>query len=235
MDISKYVLKHVRKADVIKANNFKDARIPKELDNDLAYFIGILRDGIVSARAGKKGDYSIEIYQKNKKWLETVIKPLIKKLFNLNVKVSFQMHGKYKTYRVRIYSKIVYTFIKKLFEHPDTNGQKTCWKTPSLILKAGKRIQRHYIQGFFDAEGYIGNGRNLIIIGQAWDKKGKSPLTDISNMLKDFGIERCYLYRIIDKRPNRKPLERLQISNKKDVKNFISEISSRHPEKLKRF
>ncbi|MBI5061384.1 MAG: hypothetical protein HZB67_03645 [Candidatus Aenigmarchaeota archaeon] len=233
MNLSKQVQRYQRK-NIIKAANFRRVKIPKVLDKDLAYFVGILRDGVLTCREGSKGDYEVEIYQKNAEWLEKVVKPLVRKLFGVEVKVTYQ-HKKTGTVgRIRIYSKIVYLFLKEVFEHPDTNKQKTCWKTPSLILKATSKIKQSYAQGFFDAEGYIAKDLRTIIIGQAWDKEGPSPLSDIKYILEEIGIT-CYLTRVIDKRGGRKPLEILRIHRKDSIHKFIRKIGSRHPNKLDRF
>ena len=90
------------------------------------------------------------------------------------------------------------------------------------------------LKGFFDAEGCISKKLDDISIGQAWDRKDTSPLEDIKLVLEKLNI-RCYLYNKIDKRPNRKPLKVLRISNRDGIYKFIKEIGSKHPEKLQRF
>jgi len=217
----------------IKAANFSKVRIPAILDKDLVYFVGILRDGVLTERKDK-GEYVVEIYQKNTEWLEKTIKPLVKKLFGIDVKISYQNKNRGRIGRIRIYSKIIYLFLKEVFEHPDTNKQKSCWKTPSIILKADLDVQKAYVQGFFDAEGYINKSNSKIILAQAWNKEGDSPLDDIKKILEKLNIK-CSIITKIDKRPNRKPLQILGIYNKEGVLKFIKEIGSRHPAKLEKF
>ena len=91
--------------------NSYSVKIPSELSKDLAYFVGAIRDGVLCKRGDKKGEYVLEIYQKNTHWLKSIIKPIIKNLFGIEPIIDE------KKMRVRIWSKVVYIFIKDIFEY----------------------------------------------------------------------------------------------------------------------
>jgi len=100
--------------------------LPKFLTPKLAYLIGALRDG--SLPQVYNNQYEIQFSQKNVEWLKQMIVPLIKQVFKINAKI--QCYGK-QTPRVKVYSKPIYVFIKKVFEHPEK--LQVTWEVPSLI------------------------------------------------------------------------------------------------------
>lgn len=117
--------------------------IPNKLDNKLAYLLGLLRDGTVSEE--KCSEYCCAFYSIDSDFLKS-INEIVKKLFKVNSKIS--KFG--NNYGIRIRSKTLYLFFKKVFEFPD---RQVDWNTPTLIKGSSAEIKRAYISGFWDAEG----------------------------------------------------------------------------------
>lgn len=203
--------------------NSYSVKIPTELSKDLAYFVGAIRDGVLCSRGSEKGEYVLEIYQKNIRWLKETIKPIIKTLFDIEPIVDN------KKMRVRIWSKVVYIFIKDIFEYRET--RKEGWATPKVILESSQDIQKSYIQGFFDTEGWLTKNNRWIGIAQSWHENDRCPpLDDIKLILSSIGIKSTVRsVKIIN--PNWKPGYVLAVSNKAGIRNFILNIGSRHPDK----
>ncbi len=218
--------------EVISTSHFKSGmggmsygiKIPALLDRDLAYFVGSIRDGVLCERGRQKGEYVLEIYQKNLQWLKDTIKPIVKKLFDIDPIIDG------KKVRIRIWSKVLYIFVKDIFDYRET--RKEGWSTPKLILQASKEIQKSYIQGFFDTEGWLAKNHRWIGIAQSWHENGKCPpLDDIKSILHSIGIKSNVRNKGGETNPNWKPRYVLTITNKTGIRNFILSIGSRHPDK----
>jgi len=204
-------------------------KIPTELDSDLAYLIGALRDGNLSVRSDK-GDYVVEIYQKNTAWLKEIILPICERLFDINLKLKMYNRAFGNYGRVRIWSKPILVFIRDVFEHPFTRNK--AWNTPKVILQANTEIQKAYISGFFDTEGWLAKNFRSLAVVQSWHENDKCPpLDDIKMILQSMGIKSSVRNRSGKTNPNWKPRYLLSITNKNGIRNFILNIGSRHPDK----
>ena len=127
-------------------------RIPNVLDDKLAYFLGIqVGDGFLKKIVRKgKIDYLIS-YDGHKinefEWYTFTIKPLIKKLFNKNVKVRKTTTGTVKIY---FRSKAVFTFLNKYCGI--TQSPKHKITIPFIVFNSNKKIKRAFLRGLADTD-----------------------------------------------------------------------------------
>lgn len=195
--------------------------IPNKLTENLAYLVGLLRDGTITKE--KNGEYSCAFYSKNKKFLEK-ISPLIEKIFGINTKIS--KFG--DCYGIRIRSKTLYLFFKTVFEFQSPQEK---WNTPKIIENADTKNKRAYISGFFDAEGGVPHlehtknpkRKNMYV---KFVQKNKESLEFIKNHLDSMNIKTGSVYWSENK-------YNLKISIS-SIKSFLSYIKSLHPEKANR-
>ncbi len=196
-------------------------KIPKELTDDLAYLVGLLRDGTVNKE--KHGEYTCAFYSKNINFLK-VVKPKIENLFDLSL--TIEKFG--ECYGVRIRSKTLYLFFKLIFNFISRQEK---WNTPKIIKSANEQIKRSYISGFFDAEGGIPHleviqkpkRKNLYI---KFVQKNKESLEFIKSHLDSLGIETGEVY-WNDNKNNLK----VRMSSLKSCSHYIKSL---HPEKANR-
>ncbi len=187
--------------------------LPKYLTNDLAYLVGALRDGCLVTFSGNPNHFGVIFTQEScPEWFSMTVIPKLEKLFGVKPKLR---------YEIQIYSKPIFRFFERLFDHPP--GNQTEWKTPKIIKCAPIELQLAYIQGFFDAEGmytkngYIGFAQNNI-----------ESLKFIKSILESQGIK-CGKVR----RSRNNHI--FTITNRNGVERFIKIIGSQHPEKRKKF
>ena len=80
------------------------------------------------------------------KWYKSFLCPLIKKLFNKNVKVL----SKKTTANITIYSKTILLFLHEKCGLP--LGRKSNYEFPNIILKSNPEIKRAFLKGLADAD-----------------------------------------------------------------------------------
>lgn len=155
----------------------KWVKLPKEISKELIYLAGALRDGNLNLQTGR-----VFIVQKScSDWLENIIVPIFKKLFNVNPEI--------KEGKLTVYSFPIVYFFCVVFNHPA--GEQTKWTTPQILFSLPKELISTYIQGYFDAEGSSYLKRLKISISQAWFKKTEPnpSLVNIKNFLELFDIQ----------------------------------------------
>jgi len=81
-------------------------------------------------------------------------KSLINELFELDSTLKFRAEKGY--WQLRVYSRILSQLFKQIFSEKDKTLQG---KIPSLVLKSSNDSLAAFIEGFFDAEGYVSKGR----------------------------------------------------------------------------
>lgn len=144
-----------------------------QLNSEVAYFLGSLRDGYID-----KGQYLVGIAQKDIKWLEHIQK-IIENNFQCKSKIR-RFRGIY--FELRVFSKKLFTFIEK--EIDDIH------KVPKNIVK-NKDLWKPYIEGFFDAEGYCTSVKTYEKTGKkkiSFHQNDLESLNFISNVLNEKGI-----------------------------------------------
>jgi type IV secretory pathway ATPase VirB11/archaellum biosynthesis ATPase/intein/homing endonuclease len=119
----------------------KVVKIPRVIDEDLAYLAGFL---LAEKTIYKKG---IVVSQKESL---PFFAPLVKKLFGIEIKVE---EGKYKRYY--ILSSIVADFMKKVFGL--TKSKRI--RVPECIMKSPDNVIASFLAGFIDGDGSVSNGK----------------------------------------------------------------------------
>lgn len=101
--------------------------------------------------------YLIKIGEKSLGQIESVLKPLFRKLFDVEAKVYRMYRG---GFGVQINSKPIFRFLN--------NALKIrVGKIPSIVFDLDHELQRYFLAGVFDAEGYASKDRYRITITQA--------------------------------------------------------------------
>jgi len=197
-----------------KGTRHKSLRLPEKLNEDLAYLMGyILGDGHLS---NYKKSLRLELYDVCKEHIINM-KSLFKRYFNINRVYIFKDRGNFV---LRINSKVLLTFLNKIFEIPI--GKKEKIKIP-LIIKE-KDLIKEFIAGFFDAEGCIYHNKKYgysLTISQY----RKEILEEIKDYLKSIDI-----YSKI--RENRASSFELKIPRKENTLNFSKKIKLKNPNKI---
>lgn len=220
------VTKFIEENAIFKGNsNSKPIKLPKYLTPQLSYLIGTLRDG--SLPRVYNNEYEVQFSQLNTKWLETLIVPLVEKIFG--VKTRIESYNR-QTPRVKVYSKPIYTFIKNFFEHPES--LQVTWEVPKLIQTSPLKIKGWFIRGFFDSEGEINLRQKRITIHHSWDGESPVVLEQLQKIFEeDFNIKSKV------SKPHKEknfPSFDLRIT-KENVLWFYQKIGTSHPEKLEKF
>ena len=167
----------------LKKKDRRSLHLPTSLTPELAYFIGLLRDGNLHA-SGRS--FKIRIYQKNRNFLEETVNNLTSHLFGKKARILQRKTG----FVWQVDSKPLFLFIVRNFGYPVTKTQKF-WRTPTIILTSPSEIQRHYIAGFFDAEGSycLEKDKIVLYLYHSWHTSAACPpLRDIKSMLNNLDI-----------------------------------------------
>lgn len=154
-------------------------KIPKEIDVDIGYILGNLRDGGIHYDR-RNNAYKIHFEQKDKEYLEEEIQPRLERLFELDTKITLRPDG---VHQIQFSSKPLYLLLSKCFGMREIHQ---FWMTPHLIKNAPLRVKREYIRGFFDAEGTYKH------IYHSWFNENEcEPLESISDILNYCFDIRC--------------------------------------------
>ncbi len=194
-------------------------KLPKTVSKELAYFAGALRDGNLNLNIGR-----VFIVQKtSKRWLKEVIKPLFKKLFGVEVKLSED--------RLILYSFPVVHFLNVVFQHPP--GEQKKWETPKFIHKLSAKLKNFYIRGYFDAEGTSYFDRLRISISQSWHNKKEKckSLLDLKDFLEENKITSIVSGPYYNNGTYSTVLDIFCKENPKNGILFFEKIGCSHPEK----
>ncbi|MBI5061383.1 MAG: hypothetical protein HZB67_03640 [Candidatus Aenigmarchaeota archaeon] len=164
-------------------------KIPKKLDGDLAYLVGVLRDGTV-AREGNN-EYLCAFYNKDKEFVE-IVRKVAEKTFYVKTKIE-KMD---EVWGIRMRSLNLYLFFTLLFEIPK---KQEFWKTPEIIETADKELQREYVSGFWDAEGTCSRIEKFSKISSkntyiGFNQKNKESLLFIKDVLEKENIRTGDVY-----------------------------------------
>ena len=179
------------------------------MKEEIAFLLGALEDGSFSSRP-KIGDYTIEIEQKNREWLQLISK-IFEKQFNKKPTISFR--DKRKVFRLRIYSKKIFTELKKLRE-----------QMVEKIRNENRENKVSFLRGIFDAEGSVHKRRFTINLSNKKD--------EVIELCKDLLSELQIRTGKIEKM--KRNVKRLHIYGKDNLQKFQELIGFSHPEKAKR-
>jgi hypothetical protein len=154
-------------------------KIPKYIDEDLAYLLGALRDGGIHYDF-KNDAYKIHFGQRDYEYLEVEIQTRLERLFELDTNITPRPDG---VYQIQFASKPIYLLLSKCFGMREI---QQFWYTPILIKDGNLNIKCKYIKGFFDAEGTFEH------IYHSWYSYNEcEPLEFISDLLNSELDIRC--------------------------------------------
>lgn len=210
--------------------------LPKEISEDLAYFCGVLAgDGSIGFQEKKK-DYWIKCVGNpadEKEFYDFIIKPLIKRLFNLEVNPKY--FDKRTTYGIGINSKSVVYYLTQIIGLPLGKKYEKL-RIPEVFLKEN-RLARNFICGLADTDFHLQakKGYYPVIAGVS---KSKSFIAEIKEFLEKDGFK-CYTYerKDFDKRVNKLVLTySIYLYGYSQYNLWMSKIGFKHPkvsEKIK--
>ncbi|MDD5148510.1 MAG: LAGLIDADG family homing endonuclease [Candidatus ainarchaeum sp.] len=210
--------------------------LPKEISLDLCYVIGAhIGDGSMNRYVyPKQIDYRCSCcgHQINdRKWYETVLIPLYKKLFNLKLVGKKCSDG---TYAIQFRSKAIVTFYNKCMGLP-LGSKSTIVDIPKIVLDSGLESTLACISGVFDTDFYLGfkNKNKTVHSYPVIDLRTNSPYLakTISNVLNKIGISNSTgPTKQFDKR-NGKISEEYYVTTRgrKNVDKWFELIGSRNP------
>jgi hypothetical protein len=191
----------------------------------ICYLAGAFRDGCLSTQ------WQVKIKQKSEEYLLDVIMPLLNQEFNLNLNksaVHLQTDANRRFY-IAFKRKRVWQEIREIFEiPPDTR----LWETPVFVRNLDKSLLRFYIQGFFDAEGGVPRNPLNSKLYISFTQRNRESLEFLKARLYSMWDIVSGELRISD---SKSQCWRLTITGLHPIKQFISEIGTKHPFKRKRF
>ncbi|WP_048152640.1 LAGLIDADG family homing endonuclease [Palaeococcus ferrophilus] len=146
----------------------KRIKVPKTLDERLAYFIGLIAgDGDVS-----KAGWGVSVrFSNSSEEMRERFKELARNLFGIEAKES-QEKGRIPA--VRFHSKIVAHILEKLGVPPSPKSNRL--DMPPLLFTAPKNVLAAYIRGLFDCDGTVvlrENGSSYIEFDTTSEKLAK--------------------------------------------------------------
>ena len=204
----------------------------------LFYLAGAMRDGTFPKPY--QNHYEISVAQKSTEWLD-IVQNIFESTLMVDERKIKRKIGSDGVNRLVIYSRELYYQLSDVLKHPTG---RNLWDTPPFI-KRYLKLQKWYIQGFFDAEGEIAHVEDYlqqktitkpkmrIILHQSWKDEVCPVLIDLKEMLKANGI---VCGNIWGPKKNKNTWDYdLPISGLENVIGFYRKIGTAHPEKEKRF
>jgi intein/homing endonuclease len=193
---------------------------PKQLDEDLAYLIGILMgDGSLSgSESNKIGNWTISAFFDNLQH-QKIFDSILEKKFNIVSSFYDPKGGHTVSYCC---SRVIHSFFTDLFGVP--NGLK-CNKIfiPNKILRSKLNVQFAFVQGLFDSDGTFTNGT------AKYSTTSKKMSEDIQKLLKKNNFSFSVNIWVKDKKYL--PLFTIAIKSKQSKQLFYELINFRHPNK----
>lgn len=175
---------NVEKVNTSFFDKRKKISFPKILTPDLAEEIGIhLGDGFLSK---KRNEYRLKGGKDEKEYYGGFVKPLYKKLFNIDVKVR-----EYEsTYGFEEASQGLWKFKTEVLGIPA--GRKDTIRCPEFIKNQTQKIQVAFIRGLFDTDGSVSflskYGYKSYYPCISLTSKSKFLIEDVKIILTNFGL-----------------------------------------------
>ncbi|HLC53107.1 MAG TPA: hypothetical protein VJK03_01050 [Candidatus Nanoarchaeia archaeon] len=203
--------------------------IPNLVDEDLAYFCGILAgDGSIRYQK-EKGQYEVHCAgnpKDEKEFYNEIVVPLIKKLFNLDVKPKYL--DKAKIYGIDICSKNIVKYLNEFIGLPLGNKYDSL-HIPKIFIN-DKIFVRNFICGLADTDFHlqIKRGYYPVIKGVS---KSESFIKEIRMFLEQDGFKVCnYKRQQFDERVNKTIITySIELSGYKQFIPWMEKIGFRHP------
>lgn len=218
-------------------------KIPNKITQDVAYLCGVLAgDGHISKEDVKSIKYRVICGgnpKDEKEFYDIMIKNLLNKLFNIDVKPHNSCDG---TYRVMFESKAIVAFLTKIIGLP--RGKKyDSLKIPNLFLE-NKNLLLCFVRGLFDTDfGFCLSKRyqsKPYYPQICFDSKSKSFAIEIWNALKFLNIKfKGKVYQVYDKDERTKAgytiTYKFDLYGHKYFVSILKVIGLRHPKHLAKY
>tara|TARA_Y100000310_G_scaffold335109_1_gene416351 strand:+ start:347 stop:1372 length:1026 start_codon:yes stop_codon:yes gene_type:complete len=221
-------------AEYFGSMNGKKIKLPKILDADLSYLLGVIFGDGHLADPDRSYDnvttYNSEL-RITDQYRETfdVLNEMFRSLFDYTPALYSEQSnvGKF-FYRFVIRSKPLHRFFMVVCGMPVGNKSGNLF-LPEIIRSAPPELQKWFISGFFDADGcipIIGNKRPVVQITQ-YDSE---ILKEIISMSSKLGINWCgpYNYKYQYNNCN------IRINQEREIRQFLKRIPSLNPKKLEK-
>ena len=135
------------KIEVYRNDIKNNIKLPRELDEKLAHFLGIhLGDGHLYRKAGDYRMFYDGHYINEFKWYHTFLSTSIYELFNRKI---YPAKG-HNTIRIEFSSKAIHSFLNKICGLPI--GPKTNCDIPQIIKEADMNIKKAFLRGLADTD-----------------------------------------------------------------------------------
>ncbi|MFH1256838.1 MAG: LAGLIDADG family homing endonuclease [Candidatus Diapherotrites archaeon] len=207
----------------------KKVHLPKQLDPNLAYFIGYLQGAGCLTSDRKRVIFSDEYKEQLEK-----VNSISEYLFGLSGKIISVKSTLSKRFIpcLPLRSIVVNSFLHNIFGI--NRGVKENLRIPGLI-KNDKSVLKYYLAGLFDSDGTLPKNpkkaKQLFIDLTFKDKKF---IEEIKETLLNFGIETLKIYKRVAKSPSSDRISdtyELRIRNKEMLFKFLQNIDFYHPNK----
>ncbi|WP_297489098.1 ATPase, T2SS/T4P/T4SS family [Thermococcus sp.] len=203
------------KAQFLLSVNSNLVRLVREVDEKLAYAVGVLLgDGYISSNG-----YYLSATFDDGEYMKAFVDSISE--FLPESRPSIRGNG---TSTVVTYgSKIFAEFLVRAFGIP--NGKKGNWDVPHLIL-SNDELVRHFLAGLFDADGYVDpSGPSIVLTTKSenaarkvWYALQRLGIISTVTRIKNKGFKEGYIFRVT-------------ISGVEDLRKFRSLIPLRHSRK----
>ncbi len=214
--------------------NGKRVKLPKYLDNQLSYLLGVIMGDGHLANPNKSYDrltsYNSEL-RITDGHKETFVKlsKIFEELFGYKPKIYSELSKTNKPfYRFVIRSKPIHRFLMNICQIP-TGKKYDKTDIPKIIKDSPLEIQKSFIVGFFDADGCLRLHREkfpMVTISQL----NPQILYSIIEVSKMLNIKWSGPYR--SNHPRNKGYQ-IKITNKENLERFLKEFPSLNPIKIK--
>ena len=182
---SKPIVFDTSKIELSRYDKEKKLKFPKKLTPELAEEIGMsIGDGFLS---NKRYDYRLKGDKNERRYYDSFIGPLYKKLFNLNLNIRNYENA----YGFELSSKGFWTFKNKILGIP--SGRKDGITIPNIIKVNDVSILTSFVRGLFDTDGSVsfsnryGFERYYPVIGITF--KSKKLVVEVMEILQMLGLE----------------------------------------------
>ncbi len=133
--------------EIKQSLNIKEINIPLNINYSLSKILGYyLGDGC--------NEIDRITFFEQREEVAMHYKSLIKEVFGIDSDLKFREDKNH--WQLRVYSRILSQFFKQILPEKNKTLNE---EIPSIILKSSDNSLRGFVSGFFDAEGYVSNGR----------------------------------------------------------------------------
>ncbi len=144
------------------SDNAEGVKLPLEMDNDFAYFLGVLAgDGYISKpKPHQRSWWTIQMCEDDYLFQTRVYSPIVEKLFGYKplIGINARKDGRINVFS-RIDSFVIATYLISVIGL--RNGYKTdIVSIPQIIIRSDNKLLRNaFVSGLFDTDGTVSEGR----------------------------------------------------------------------------